>query len=491
MGIVLSDELRARVISMICPTEKEIKKQSRVIEELSTALAAKATEIGQHYSFIEPQGSTGRKQTQLRGAADIDLFVGLNPEDYPFIRAPSREKSRGALDNLMDSLVDDWFIPATSGLSVRTVQKTYSQHPYLSLEMDGLEVDILACFDLTPEDLQDQGPVTAVDRTVHHTAYVADRITPRIRDTVRILKSFVRACHAYGDRCAVGQMGLTGVSLELIAILEKDLGSCLERIHELDRNPIDPRGRDLSELRKAASFKDDYVILIDPTDTTRNVASSFTPRAYRWVKHRIAELWRAVDSMQEDRIYELLIESDIPTNPIPPPTVAHSFAFEYLSEGGMHYTVVRDKLYSLARKIEARMKRERTGETRFGEVLSEVYFEGDRYAIGFLVEQPSIERVYKRRGPPADLDDAVDKFRRAHSDVEERDGFLWSTETRQWTNAAAMIDHLLKENHVDGLRMLEDRGGVTAKVLNVLVRYVLEIEPAFKRRITAIKGSAS
>ncbi len=491
MGTVLSDELRARVLSEISPTEAEIQKQAHIISELSAALESRAAEIGQAYSFIEPQGSTGRKQTQLRGAADIDLFVGLRMEDYSFSREHGQQVPRDAIDNLMNRLVDEWFVPAASRLNLKSIQKTYSQHPYLSLEMDGLEADILACFDLSSEELQELGPITAVDRTVHHTSYIAQRLTPMTRETARILKSFVRACHAYGDRCAVGQMGLTGVSLELVAILAEDFDSCLERVHSLDIDPIDPLDRTEEELRSIASFRDDHVILIDPTDTARNVASSFTLRAYRWVKHRIEQLWDVSRRGEQERAHEMLIESEIPIDPLPKEAAAHSFSFEYLSTGGSHYTVIRDKLYSLARMIEGQLKNERTGEARFGEILSEVYFEDNRYALGFLVEQPIIEPLYTRRGPPSDLTPAADRFRDAHSRIEERDGHLWSTETREWTNAEDMIRHLVEKNPIRGVRPFAEQSEASLRVLNVLARYVLEIEPSFRAKMTRVKDTAS
>jgi tRNA nucleotidyltransferase (CCA-adding enzyme) len=482
----ISGEVWERVLEVITPTQEEIERQSRTISQLTSALKLKAEQKGYDYAFIEPQGSTGRKQTQLRGAADIDLFVGLSSENYPFVRNPDQDERHKMLDDLMAQLVDQWFVPAVAEMAATDVQKTYSQHPYLSLRLHELEVDILACFQLSAEELRANGPITAVDRTVHHTNYVADRLTDDIRDTVRALKSFVRAAHAYGDRCAVGQMGITGVSLELLAILEGSFTNALDRLYTLDTKPVDYLQRPKAELLKNPGFKDDYIILTDPTDPARNIASSFTERAYRWVKHRIDELWRAVEGNQR-RVTELLLEAPIPGSPLPAAISSHAISYEFAATGGTHYTILRDKLYSLVKRTEALMTRERTGEPRFGDILTEVYFEGSRYAIGFLVERPEIEPFYLRKGPPADLEAAVHDFKKAHPTAFEADGHLWIQVKRDWSVASEMANHLLRQADVRGLAPAEEQSTASRKVLNVLYDFVLQIEPELRQKITRVK----
>jgi len=250
LGKLIPDDIRKKVLTEITPTKEEVRVQKETIDSLRDALVHHAEENGIQYSFIEPQGSTGRKQTQLRNAADIDLFVGLDPAEHTDILEGSQKERTINIDNLMTKLVDEWFTPAIADMAVSQAKTAYSQHPYLSLQIENLEVDILGCFDIDSTTLSKNGPYTAVDRTVHHTKYVADNLTEKTREDTRILKSFVRACHAYGDRCAVGRMGLTGVSLELIAIGSNDLDLALESLELLDERPIDPNGRSLEELRK-------------------------------------------------------------------------------------------------------------------------------------------------------------------------------------------------------------------------------------------------
>jgi tRNA nucleotidyltransferase (CCA-adding enzyme) len=471
----------------VTPTQKEIDLQQATIDVLKQALFDSPSSNDYSFSFIEAQGSTGRKQTQLRGAADIDLFVGLKPENYaPIIDMP-QQKRHDALDRLMNNIVRDWFEPAIASLDSTDVQRAFSQHPYLSLKMNGLEIDILGCFDIDTEYLSEKGPITAVDRTVHHTSYVANLITDEKRNDARILKSFVRASHAYGDQCAVGRMGITGVSLELLAILSETLDDAFNALEKLRKKPIDPQNRSLKELRRNPAFKDDYIILIDPTDHQRNIASSFTPRAYEWVKYRIGKLREVSMKGNGDKLSEIVIEAPIPTDALPDWLAKHAFKQEFKSDKSKHYTILRDKLYRVAKKVQTSLQTERTGEPRFGETLMEVYFEEDRYSIGLFVETPEVSEQYTRRGPPEDLEKAAKEFRKSHSRVEIKDGYLWTTEKRKWRDPQKLIDSVLEENQIEGLDRIDKTSNVTKKVLNVLYRYILPIESSFNKKMTRVK----
>jgi tRNA nucleotidyltransferase (CCA-adding enzyme) len=482
---LISDEVRKKVLAKITPTEEELRIQTSIISTLREALVQQADLVGFQYSFVEPQGSTGRKQTQLRGAADIDLFVGLLLADYSDILELPQKERYSSIDDLMTHLVNEWFIPAINGLDVSQAQQTYSQHPYLSLQMGGLDVDILGCFDIDSATLSETGPYTAVDRTVHHTTYVADNLTEEKRENARILKSFVRACHAYGDRCAVGRMGLTGVSLELLAIVSSDLDTAFRSLEQLDENPIDPKGRFLSDLRKIQTFKDDHVYLIDPTDHRRNIASSFTPRSYRWVKHQIGILGEA----SRGSIKDLLLESPIPVTEPSKWLKEHLATFEFESDGSTHYTILRDKMYRVATRAQSHLSTERTGEPRFGMSLMEVYFEEGKYAMGVVVEHPAISENYLRRGPPSDMKEASEEFKKKHPRADLKDGFYWISEKREWTSAASMFEDFLLRNPINGLEPRK-KSDVSRRVLNVLEQYIFQIEPELLQRMTRVKDRA-
>lgn len=477
LGSVISNAIASAVLSEIMPTDEEIEKQITVIESLKFALERYATDNGFPYHSIEPQGSTGRKQTQLRGASDIDLFVILSQDDYPEELSQDPKRRRDAIDNLMNGMVENWFKPALSGIKVNSLQKTYSQHPYLSLEMMGFEVDIVSCFFIPQSDLKRTGPITAMDRTIHHSEYVFNNIG-LLRDDVRILKSFVRACHAYADRCAVGQMGFTGYALELLVILKGGVDEAIRAILELDVIPVDPFHRSLEDLGKMPAFRDDKIFIMDPIDPGRNVASSFDNRSFRLLKVLSARLISAAEKGNSSKVQELLLEKPIPTTAVPKWFEKHSSVHEFKSDGSIHYTILRDKIHSFARKAANELSRENTGEPRFGEILTEVYLEGSSYAVGFIIEKPMISEKYERKGPPMSLKNASDSFRQAHPDAIERDGYLWIEEFRRWTSAEDHVASLIESVSINGLA-LTSKSETSSKLLNIMMNWVLLAEPDF------------
>jgi tRNA nucleotidyltransferase (CCA-adding enzyme) len=54
------------VLQEIIPTQQEIQAIDNIVEELKQHLKVRAIELGIKYTSMEPQGSTGIKQTQLR-----------------------------------------------------------------------------------------------------------------------------------------------------------------------------------------------------------------------------------------------------------------------------------------------------------------------------------------------------------------------------------------------------------------------------------------
>lgn len=479
MALGIAPGIRESILELIVPTRKEIKLQERIIELLHRALRDQAETLAVNYAFIEPQGSTGKKQTQLRNDADIDLFVGLDTADYEETLSLNPEDRDRKLGKTLDRLVDTWFRPVLELVSAEHIQKAYSQHPYLTGKIEGVDVDIVFCFDLSKQEIMENGPITAVDRTPHHTNYVAQKLDDELRQDVRIFKSFVKAGYGYGDRCAIGRMGITGFTIEVLSIYSGGFVPALGRFLNLKDMPLDPEGRAFEELMKIEGLRDDYLIIIDPTDTNRNAASSFDPRTVKWTNLRIKELMGDLEIENSAAIMNQVIEKPIPVSPLPQRIKKHAYVSEFKSDENHHYTILRDKLYSLGNKIEYLLEKERTGERRFGKTLFEVYFEEPIYSIGFLVESPNVSKKYERRGPPVHLSDAVHKFKEKHDRIIEKEGYIWTTEKRKWTKASDLIDSSISEYMPNGLHQLHETGDVSRKTLNVLHKYILQIETDF------------
>ena len=472
------DELKEKVLAIINPTRQEVEKQQQIIQLIITNLKKQAKKIGEPFSFIEAQGSTGKKQTQLRNAADIDIFVAQNPELFD-IRNLNKKERKSTIDTIFDRYVESWYIPVAKSIAAENIQKTYSQHPYLSMKIEGIDVDIVGCFDLTQKQLHSEGPITAVDRTVHHTRYVSKRINSVKREDARMLKSFVKASYTYGDIPPIGWMGFPGYALELIVLESDNLIEALQVMINLQNQPLDGENRTKKELLNQPKFQDDEIFIMDPTDFHRNVASSIDIRSYRWTRIRAKKALNLIKKGKIEKALNLMIEKPISAAKIPKSFQPHVFSFEFLDQGKRHYTILRDKIQSLASRIRYVLQNESTGEERFGKVISELIYENEVFALGFIVQRSEISEKYEQKGPSSELSEAVTNFRHAHRETYEKDGYFWTKRDREWIKASKMIQHILAKNRISGLIQRKNKEA-SLKVLNILTQCVFQMEPVFE-----------
>jgi tRNA nucleotidyltransferase (CCA-adding enzyme) len=124
-----------KVLKEIIPTTKEIEFIGTIINELSSILTKKARILGINYTKIEPQGSTGIKQTQLRNDYDIDLFIGL---DYSRFEQTYQELTKNKLKKEVKKdilhLCNRWIIDTLKDTKYSDPYLFYAEHPYVRVD---------------------------------------------------------------------------------------------------------------------------------------------------------------------------------------------------------------------------------------------------------------------------------------------------------------------------------------------------------------------
>ena len=474
-------KIKNEALKIIKPTQREIKEQKEIINLLKDAIEKIAVKEGYKFLFVEAEGSTGIKQTQLRGASDIDIFVALSPDDYKDILRLPKKEMKVKLHKEFEIIVKDWFKPAAISAGCADIKITYAEHPYLSAKIRSFDVDILAGFWLEPQELMKHGPITAVDRTPHHSRFVHKNLSKEQRDEVRLLKSFIKACYAYGDKCAIGRSGFTGFSIELLIFFYKTFENVLLNIKNLPQNPIDFFGRKIEKLRVHPRFGKDFLIIVDPTDPNRNAAASIDKRAYFYVTHMAQKFLM-------DPSKDYFIEK--PIKPLSPKEKRkyenQLLIIEFENAENVHYAVFRDKLYKLASYLSRLLEREETGEERFGKTIYEVYFEDPIYALGFYLSKKKIEPYVLRRGPPGDMVEHVKKFLQKYPNAFEKNGFYWAKIRRKYTKAKDLVLNYLsgknslldRVNLKDATILSVSESGTTAvgeKLVTIIVKMLLPI----------------
>ncbi|MFX1393754.1 MAG: hypothetical protein ACFFAH_09280 [Promethearchaeota archaeon] len=451
-------EIFEAVLKEIIPTNRELKLINIIVEKLKSLLEEKAKELKIDYTRIEPQGSTGIKQTQLRDDFDIDLFVGLN-----FILYKSKyeglSKNKFKKESKKDFLkfCNEWIIKSLTPEDFHNPRLLYAEHPYVTVDYISedikLKVDIVLYFDLDLEFIKKNGPKTAVDRSPWHGRFVRDELSMDQKNDVRLLKQFFKACHCYGDKSTVGKIGFFGYSAELLIYYFGTIQKLFENFDTIAKNPLDYYKRNKRELEEIVHFQNDYLIITDPIDKNRNVASAISEKAYKYCNQQIKDFISnpSIEFFQVQSIPEADL-SDSGHH-----LLSKIYILEFKSTNdSVHYTIHRDKLYSLGDSIKANGEKEYSHAERFKNIIFEVYFEDkiNEYNLAIFCEEPNISTSYIRRGPPIEDKSHADKFKVKNSDYFEKDGYLWCETKRKFTEFLNYLNYFIKNKKIDNLKLI-------------------------------------
>ncbi|WP_330630532.1 CCA tRNA nucleotidyltransferase [Halocatena halophila] len=356
------------------------------LEQAADALRARArrgvSELPVSADVVQV-GSTAR-ETWTSGDRDIDVFVRFPPA-----------LSRSALET--HGLAVGWSVLPDG-------REEYAEHPYVTGEYDGFAVDVVPCFAVeSATEIQ-----SAVDRTPFHNAYVSERLDSELAGEVRLAKGFCKAIGVYGSDLRT--KGLSGYCTELLVIEYGGFEAFCQAVADW-KLPValDP------ESHGTETF-DDPLVVIDPTDPTRNVASvCSTTNVARLIHHTRA----LVSDPSVDRFD--------PAEPEPLTTAAYSAHIERRGTIPVALrfdapSIVDDQLYpQLERSLEglhAALERhgfEPIRATTFADETAVLFVECERATL------PAIER---HTGPPVDVGSHAADFVEKYADSDAYGPFI-------------------------------------------------------------------
>ena len=244
--------LLREVLERVTPTQAERERVSLAVAKVVEALERSAREL-QADVEVEVEGSFA-KDTWLSGDVDVDVFLLFDPSvPVEELRLKGLQIARKAAESLR----------------IRSRER-YASHPYLTLELDVCEVDVVPAYRVpSPEHIK-----SPVDRTPFHTAYVKSKLDaePGLRGEVRLLKRFAKGVGVYGAEVRVE--GFSGYLLELLAIYYGSFLSTLRASSSWKpfRTVVDIEGH-YSDPRDALKRFREPLVVVDPVDPKRNVAS--------------------------------------------------------------------------------------------------------------------------------------------------------------------------------------------------------------------------
>ncbi len=240
------------VLKRVTPIPRKRKKVLALAGELKEKVTMAAKKAGVD-AKVRVEGSVA-KDTWLSGEPDIDIFMQV-PTSMP----------REAFGTICLKIAKE----ATKGF--RQVER-FAEHPYLEAYVNSIRINIVPCYQVEKGEW-----ISATDRTPFHTDYVNPRLNERLRGEVRLLKKFMKGIGAYGAEIKVG--GFSGYLCELLALHFKSFLEVLKSFAEWkERKLIDYEGFYKEREQEAEKIFEEPLIVVDPVDRGRNVASALRRR---------------------------------------------------------------------------------------------------------------------------------------------------------------------------------------------------------------------
>ncbi|MEB3759574.1 MAG: CCA tRNA nucleotidyltransferase [Desulfurococcales archaeon] len=241
------EQVESTVLSLIKPSSRQILILVSFFNWIKRTLQRCLEKKGVK-ARIELEGSLA-KGTILNDKWEIDIFVIFEDKTREWIERKAEILLKSCMKTIMPYTIK------------------YSQHPYITVQVAGLEADIVPIVDIE----KIQGDI-GVERTPLHTRFMKKNLTRKQQDEVRLLKSFLKGIGVYGAESHI--RGFSGYLAEVLVYRYGSFRKVLEAASSWKPGTyIDPIGSsDQRFLRE--KYRDSVLIVVDPVDPTRNVAAS-------------------------------------------------------------------------------------------------------------------------------------------------------------------------------------------------------------------------
>lgn len=398
-----------RVLREIRPGRSEIEATAAVSNEVMGRLKKAVPKSVE----IILAGSVARG-TQTSGNSDIDIFL-LFPRSMDK-EAMEKEGMRIAKRVVKRAKGESYVIK-------------YAEHPYLQLIFRDppVKADIVPAYKI--RDSFEMG--SSVDRTQLHNLFVMGSLSARQKDDVRLLKAFMRFHGVYGAEAE--REGFSGYLCELLVHHYGSFAAALGAFCSM-RLPlcIDAKSRKTSgDPQVFKRFGSDFVV-IDPTDSNRNVAAVVSKAAMA----RMVLASRRFEASPSARFFYGAEFSD-ERSMAKLRRIARETGLDIYFATFRVPDISRDIIFQQLGRLEVRLWKS-LRESSFDPVLSLHNSRGREAVVAFFLNRYRITAV-ARQGPEVFMEKACEAFAKRHGTVYV-DGYrMVSVDRAQYGNPAELL----------------------------------------------------
>ncbi|MCV0393324.1 MAG: CCA tRNA nucleotidyltransferase [Nitrosopumilus sp.] len=187
-------------------------------------------------------GGSYAKGTWLKQDADVDIFVRFKK-----------------------SVSDDRFEKISRKIGFESLKKyspyvRYSEHPYVEAKIKNTKINVVPFFDVKSGQWK-----SSADRSPFHTKFMKKSLTDKMKNEVRILKTFLKANEIYGAEIA--KQGFSGYVSEVLILHYGSFENVIKSISKIKEN---------QNIGNAKKKFDTSIVIMDPIDNNRNLAAAIS-----------------------------------------------------------------------------------------------------------------------------------------------------------------------------------------------------------------------
>ena len=233
-------EIISKVRNSVIPT-KSLEKSKSDIADLAFKLVE--IQVKKFPQVIDLEfGGSFAKGTWLPKSADVDIFIKFKKETS-----------------------EEEFVTISKKIGFDSMKShnpyvRYSEHPYVEAKIKNTKINVVPCYNVKLGNWK-----SSADRSPFHTRNMKKVLTPKMRNEVRLLKTFLQSTEIYGAEMA--KQGFSGYVSEVLILNFGSFENVIKSIAKIKENQI--IGKTLKKFNTA-------IVIADPIDSNRNLAAAIS-----------------------------------------------------------------------------------------------------------------------------------------------------------------------------------------------------------------------
>jgi len=204
-------EIITKVSKSVIPT-KSLEKSKKEIANLAFKLVEIQIKKFPEVIGLEFGGSFA-KGTWLPQNADVDIFIKFK-----------KETSEENFEKISKKI-------GFSSMKSFNPYVRYSEHPYVEAKIKGTKINVVPCYDVKLGNWK-----SSADRSPFHTKNIKNILTPKMKNEVRLLKTFLQAMNIYGAE--MPKQGFSGYVSEVLIVNFGSFENVIKSIAKIKENQI-------------------------------------------------------------------------------------------------------------------------------------------------------------------------------------------------------------------------------------------------------------